>query len=266
MEHIQQEHIIAAAQAGGEVIAGYFGQALDIQEKSRASDFRTVADTDAEQAILKQLTHHYPNINIYAEESGITDHGSPLTFVIDPLDGSNNFMLNIPNFSSSIALMLGDRTILGVVHNPMLGHTYWARENGGAYLRQGSGADMRETRLSVNREAAMGRATIALACGYHVPTTFDETVARQLNNQDVKRLTRQWSPAYDHCLLAAGRIEGIINEQSDVYDYAAGKLIAREAGARITGYDGQPAPDTHNQFVASNGTALHDALLQAVTL
>ena len=98
MQHMVETTILAA-EHGGTIVKNYFGDLLDIEEKTMVSDFRTKADTEAENAILHVLTKNFPQYNILSEEAGFLDHHSEYTFVIDPLDGSNNFVLGIPNFS-----------------------------------------------------------------------------------------------------------------------------------------------------------------------
>lgn len=120
--------VILAAQSGGKIIRKYFGKALDIEVKTTGSDFRTKADTDSERAIIKIITDTFPTFNILSEESGLIDKKSEYTFIIDPLDGSNNFVVGIPNFSVSIGLVWGDTIILGVIHHPILNHTYHAQK------------------------------------------------------------------------------------------------------------------------------------------
>lgn len=254
MADIQQ--VIRAAKEGGKVIKHYFGEVLDIEEKSHASDFRTKADLESEEAILKVIKRAFPTYNIYSEEAGKTDNGSNLTFVIDPLDGSNNFVLGVPNFTVSIALMDGDETILAVVYNPILDQTYYAEKGKGAFL------DGKP--IHVNNEADIKRSTICYTCGYINSNDYAEQVSHKLNQLGVKRQTNYWSPAYDYCLLASGRMEGIINNKNDLYDYAAGKMIVREAGGKVTDFKGDPVTDKNDVFIASNGTAIHETLLSIV--
>lgn len=111
--------VLQAAQAGGKVLKGYFGKNLEITQKTTVGDFRTQADLDSEKAVLDILGQAFPEYNLHGEESGLQDKGSEYTFFVDPLDGSNNFVLGIPYFSCSIRLMKGDQGIVGVVYNPM---------------------------------------------------------------------------------------------------------------------------------------------------
>jgi len=108
------------------VLRRYFGQVLATEQKSNAADFRTKADVASERAVLAVLRRYFPGYGIHAEEQGITNARKADRFVVDPLDGTNNFVLGIPMFSVSIGLMHGIRTTHAVIYNPLLGRTYCA--------------------------------------------------------------------------------------------------------------------------------------------
>ena len=254
---IDIQQIIIAAKAGGKEIAKYFGEVLELEEKSMASDFRTKADTEAEKAILTVLQEAFPDFNIYSEEVGKIDKKSDYTFVIDPLDGSNNFALGIPTFCVSIGLLKRNEIIAGVIHHPILNHTYFAEKGKGAWLE--------DSRRKVNKESNMMSSTIAYTYGYSASRELQESLIHELNKKRVKRFLQNWCPTYELCLLAAGKIEGIINNDNELYDYCAGKLIAKEAGAKVTDFDGNlEVNDKSNIFIISNGTKIHQELLSLI--
>jgi len=202
---------------------------------------------------LKVLRKEFPKYNYHSEEEGISDNGSEYTLIIDPLDGTNNFVLGIPNFSISIGLLRKDEFVAGVVHLPFLSHTYWAEKGKGAFLD--------DAKLHVGTESEISKSSIAIVCGYINQYEFSSELIKRLNDQRLKRPLTNWSPAYDFCLLASGKIEAIVHNNPEIYDYAAGKLIAAEAGALITDLSGKPVPDKECVFVASNGSMLHKKLL-----
>lgn len=254
---INIQTIITAAEDGGKIVKGYFGKTLDIEEKSTIGDFRTKADLESEKAVLQLISKQFPRFNILSEEMGLIDNKSEYTFVVDPLDGSNNFVLGIPNFSISIGLLKKNKAIAGVIYLPMLNHTYYAQEGQGSFLDR--------KRLNVNKESDIKKATVSYTCGYVNPTGYAESLRHKLNKLNIKRMLEHWSPAVDYCLLASGKLEAIINNKNEIYDYAAGKIIAREAGALITTFDGKPEEDDRNNtFLASNGTKIHKQLLKIV--
>jgi len=125
--------IIQAARAGGAVLLKYFGTSLATTRKTTAADFRTKADTESEAAILSILAAAFPAFNIISEEQGETDKKSDYSFFVDPMDGTNNFVLGIPNFTVSIGLMHKDEIVAGVVYHPLLDRVYHAQAGQGAY-------------------------------------------------------------------------------------------------------------------------------------
>ncbi len=252
------EKVIKATKAGGEVLKKYFGESLDVVQKTSAADFKTKADDESEEAILKILTAEFPGYNIYAEEGGEVDKGSEFTFAIDPLDGTNNFVLGIPNFSVSIGLLKGEEIILGVIYSPMIDNVYYAEKGGGAY--------MDGKKLSVNSESDVKKASICH--GILWGSSFEEEirVTKYLYSKDAKRVMVNWSPTFDFCMLALGRVEGVINNGCALHDFAAGKIIAREAGAMITDLNGSKEKSDRNQFfIASNVAKIHEHIIEVMS-
>jgi myo-inositol-1(or 4)-monophosphatase len=251
----ETKKIIRIAEAGGQVLKKYFGQSLKWVEKSTVADFSTKADLESEAVILRILSKEFPDYNIYSEEKGMIEKNSEYTFIVDPLDGSNNFILGIPDFSISIALLKNDEIISAIIHNPTLSRTY--------YTEKGKGAFLSNKRLRVNKNADIKRATIVYTSNYVYSRDYSSRLVKNLNKKRVKRTLTNWSPALDFCLLASGKIEAIINNGNDVYDFVAGKLIAREAGALITDFKGKKELNDKNKiFLASNGTKIHQQLLK----
>jgi len=245
--------VIEAARAGGKVVRRYFGEALETEQKSNAGDLRTKADIESEWAILALLQEMYPTINIHAEESGRVDNHSDYTFVIDPLDGTNNFVLGIPDFAISIGLLEGDEAILGVIYNPILDQMYSAEKGKGAFLNG--------KKLRVNHEDDITNATVSYTCGYNTARKYSQKVVRQLRELGIKRLVDHWAPAYDYCLLASGRIEAVISKEGDLEDYVAAKIIVTEAGGKVTNLAGAPANGKEADFLATNGSIIHSQVL-----
>lgn len=245
--------LIAAAHAGGKMLEKYFGNHVDIKIKSMAADFQTTADLASEQAVVEVLQQAFPDYNLFAEEQGRIDRGSEYTLVVDPLDGTNNFVLGIPYFSVSIALMKRSTIIAAAVHHPIRGRTYHAVSGGGAFLNG--------KKISVNQQSDLKHSTLAYIANYGSTPEVECDFVRPFFAAGIKRLLTLWSPALEFGLLAEGKIEAVVCNGCEFYDYAAGKLIAREAGARITVLNGEPEPNDENKFfIASNGTAMHGQL------
>lgn len=250
--------LIKAAHAGGAILRKYFGKTLNPIEKSTAWDFQTEADVGSEKAILKILRRAFPDYNIHSEEEGRTDNGSDHTIVIDPLDGTNNFVLGLPNFSVSIALFHKNEAVAGVVYQPILDQTYYAQKGQGAYLDG--------KKIKVSKISSPEKMTVAYTCGYKNSRARIKDVLGALMMNDHKRIAFNWSPAYDYCLLAAGKIESMITDRgTELYDFGAGKLIALEAGAVLTDLGGKKEKTyVSDTFLLSNHPAIHKHVLKTV--
>lgn len=250
-------HMVRAAEAGGEELRKLFGRSLKTTRKSTAADFYTEADLRSERQILTRLRRNFPRYNILSEEHGLIDRHSRYTFVVDPLDGTNNFVLGIPNFSVAIALFDGNKVTHAVVRQPVLCETYAAV--------RGAGASRNGRSLRVNRERRLSHATIAYSTRYATSVKREADTLRALLGLKVKRVLTNWAPEMDFCLLAEGRLEAIVSDRNELYDFAAGKLIAEEAGAICTDYNGQPLRhDRVPTFVAGNVSAIQSAVTKAV--
>jgi len=254
MESVDISQVIAATKLGGEIVRKYFGEVLEIEEKTNAGDLRTKADVESEEAIVAALQKAFPEFNIYAEESGQIDNNSDYTFVVDPLDGTNNFVLGIPDFAISVGLLRGSDPVLGVIYSPVLDRLYSAQKGKGAYLNGKP--------LKVNSEDDPSHITVSYTCGYNTSQAYSDAIKRKLRELPVKRILDTWAPAYDYCLLASGRIEAVISKEGDLEDYAAAKLIVTEAGGVITGFQGQAVDGTAPDFLATNEPSIHNKILE----
>jgi len=249
------KEIINASKAGGKELSKYFGKAIEVFNKTTIADFRTTADLASEKAILGYLQKRFPDFNYFSEEKGWIKNGSEYTFVIDPLDGTNNFSLGIPNFSVSIALQKNKKVIYGVIYNPILNEVFWAERGKGAFLNK--------KRINTNNSHDLKQATVSYTCGYKDSGIALEKLIRTTNKLNVKRLTTNWSPALDYCLLASGKIDSVICNGNDIYDNAAGKIIVREANGVITKFNGAKEQDElSTYFIASNNKILHKKILK----
>jgi myo-inositol-1(or 4)-monophosphatase len=251
------KEIIRAAKAGGEVAKKYFGKSLKLEDKTIPADFRTKADLESEKAILKILEKEFPDYNIFSEEAGELNKNSEYTFIVDPLDGTNNFVLGIPYFSVGIGLMKGTETIFGVVYNPILDNLYFAEKERGAFLNQ--------KKICVNNEEDIRNSSICVVVDYGDKTGLQKKLVIELNSMGVKRCLTNWSCLLDFCLLASGKIESIIFHNCPLHDFVPGKLIAKEAGAVITDFDGNKEENhKNNTFLTSNGTKIHREILEVL--
>lgn len=251
----KKENIIKSAKAGGKILLKYFGENLKTEQKSTKSDLRTIADTESEKEILKILKKEFPKNNIWSEECDYIDNKSEFTFVIDPLDGSMNFITGIPYFSISIALLKDNVPILAIVYDPITDNVYSAEKDRGAYLNN--------KKINVNKESDIEKCSVAYITGYRSPRNYFLKLTEKLDQYKVKRVLAMWSVALDFCIFSQGKIEAIVHNGSELYDRMAGKLIAEEAGALITDFKGN-RKFKDDKFLVTNGTGIHKELLKIV--
>ena len=236
-------HMLRSARQAGKILRRYFGETLETSVKTSITDLQTKADVEAEERILSILKEEYPKYNIHSEERGFEDKGSEYTFVIDPMDGTNNFSLGIPNISISIALMHRDVTLSAVVHSPFLEGTY--------YATRGDGAFFDGLRVYASTETDISKSTIITSKGYGSSLKFERELTKGLHEKQTKRILNPWSTAYTMALIGAGHIEGMVSCGAEIYDIVAAKLIAREAGALITNLEGGIDTDQNNSFIVA---------------
>jgi myo-inositol-1(or 4)-monophosphatase len=251
------QDIITAAHAGGKILRSYFGHTLELQRKTTAANFSTKADHDSEKAILDCLTKAFPEYGILAEESGLIDKHSDYLFVVDPLDGTNNFTLGMPYFSVSIGLYEKNTLIAGVVYNPILDQTYAAQ--------RGRGATFNGKPMRLSTQTDIVHSTVSYCCHYHTPHAEQQRIVDAITSLGVKRILRSWSPALDLCLLASGKIEAMLVAAEELYDFAGGKIIAREAGAIECDWKGeQVKDDKETVFLLANNPMIQGAILSVL--
>ena len=240
-----------AARAGGAIIRSLFGQDLAAREK-RGADLVTEADQAAEATILAVLRAAHPDFGIISEECGALPGTAGYTWVVDPLDGTNNFVAGIPQVGVSIALVRGEEAVLGVVYQPMADVLWQAR--------RGEGARRNGQPITVaTRQDDLDRATVAYVQGYLAGDALALAIQRALYGR-VKRVLTNWAAALDWCLLAEGRIAAVVSLESEREDQIAGTLIAQEAGARVTDVAGRPYTPGMTRLLACGNDRIHAAL------
>jgi myo-inositol-1(or 4)-monophosphatase len=258
LEHARRIAVDAAEEAGRLLSAGTC-ETVEINSKGDYGDVVTNLDLAAEKLLLERVLTAFPGHAVIAEESGrLGDTGSEWTWIIDPLDGTNNVAIGLPLYSVGLALCRDGQPELGVVHEPVTGRTWSAIRGRGALGPAGP------LTTPPYRPAAHGP-VLAWIQGYGVRR--GDAVAGRLKaglDERAHRVLRLWAPLLAWVMLARGDVDGIIGYRTGIVDLPGGLLIAREAGALVTAFDGTPfdAPlsgDGHD-FVASRPGLLDDLL------
>ena len=245
---------IIAAKKAGEVLARYFGQHVTIRAKDDIGrDLVSNADLESEKMIIAEIKKYYPTHNIVAEESAREDNSSDHTWIIDPLDGTMNFLRGFPIFSVSIALALAEDVIVGVVFNPITKDLFVAERGKGAYLC--------DKEIYVSSRGTLAQAVVAQ--NIDNSRKQREIYLRNLQNlfQDVEGFRQFHSTALEMCNVACGRSEAFILNGANSWDIAAGALIIEEAGGKVTSFDGSTWCWRRPMLVTSNGL-IHQELLK----
>lgn len=252
------EVALDAAHAAGEILLRHFGGELDVQTKSSAIDLVTVADREAEVAILERFEQHTPDFAVLAEESGAREGkaGAP-RWVVDPLDGTTNYANSYPHYSVSIGLVEDDVPVLGVVHDPSRGETFMAERGGGAWLLRG---DTR-TRLSVTGASQLSEALLATGFSYDRATATRNNLDEFLRIiSKVRGIRRAGSAALDLAWVAAGRLDGYWEFSLSSWDWCAGAVLVSEAGGVIETLGGE-AWSLTSSSLCTGSRALVDAMI-----
>ncbi|MBA1202637.1 histidinol-phosphatase [Pseudomonas capeferrum] len=239
------------ADAAAAAIQPYFRAPLDIEDKGgRLYDPVTAADKAAEDAMRALIQARYPDHGILGEEQGVEPGSSPLTWVLDPIDGTRAFITGLPLWGTLIALNDGARPVIGVMNQPFTGERFIGTPQGAwsatALLKTRACADL---------------ATATLMCT--TPDMFD-TPARQKAFEKVAgqaRLMRYGGDCYAYCMLASGFVDVIVEASLQPYDVQALIPIIEGAGGIITAWDGGSAQQG-GAVVACGDRALHAQVLE----
>ena len=211
-------------------------------ENKSAKDFVTDADRASEQMIISELSTSYPEDGFYGEEGGVRKKSDGM-WVIDPIDGTTNFIKNIPLYTISIAYMHKGEPVVGVVYAPALDEMFSAVKCGGAFLNGQA--------IHVSDECDPGRAVTAMSFAARVPDVSKRLMALlSAILPEINDFRRMGSAAFDLCCTACGRVDAYFEPSLNLYDIAAGVLIAREAGGRVSGWQDEDCLITGNVIAA----------------
>lgn len=232
-----------------------------VEPKGDGADLVTHVDREAERRIAAAIASAHPDHAILGEEHGQQGAGPDARYrwLIDPLDGTNNYVLGLDVYGVCITLCDGDAPIVAVVHDSPRRRTHWAVAGQGAWLS--SGDDVEPRRLRVGAAQALSRTTVSYTQGYAVG--YDDARRNTLFDaleRGTKRVLRTWAPSADWCLLAAGSLGALVAYRNEVWDLAGGTLLAAEAGAVVrTFLDGELVvagiPETVHELEALLGAS-----------
>jgi myo-inositol-1(or 4)-monophosphatase len=238
----------------GDILLSYYGKlnSSDVSDKA-AWDFVTIADKASEDYIISELKTIFPDIAILAEESGLSDPNSNSYWIIDPLDGTKNFIQDIPYFAISIGLEVNKEIIFGAVYSPLQNELFYAEKNKGAFLNNAP--------ISVSKKQIFSEGFISTG----FPFKKRELSAQYLNSfsdifSAVTNIRRCGAAALDLAYLAAGRYDGFWEIGLSPWDIAGASIIIKEANGIITDFDNK-SNYISTGFVVAGNQLFHRHLL-----
>lgn len=236
------------------VIIRDFGEVEKLQVSRKGpGDFVTKTDKKVEKIIIEELEKARPKYGFIAEESGERKNESEFNWVIDPIDGTSNFMHGIPHFAISIALEKNGEVISGIVCDPIKNETFYAEKGRGAYLNN--------RRIRVSSRKSLDEVIGLYGCPPMIKIDgnkfFDQI--KKASSQ-IHKLRNYGSAALDFAYVAAGRADFAWYDHLNYWDYAAGKIILLEAGGTITDFTGKSFVKQKETFISNS--YIHDEVIK----
>ncbi|MGI5244533.1 inositol monophosphatase family protein [Dactylosporangium sp. CA-139066] len=223
-----------------------------VTTKSTATDVVTAADRAVERHVREQLARARPDDAVLGEEYG-ADRDAPVRWILDPIDGTVNYLYDLPQYAVSLAAEVGGVVVAGVVVNAATGREWTALRGGGAF-RDGR-------RLAVSPETDLGQALVGTGFGYAAERRLYQARVLAGLIGHIRDIRRLGAASIDLCLVAEGTLDAYYEKGLNPWDHAAGGLVAAEAGALVTGLDGAPpGPDMVVAAPPALHARLHDRL------
>lgn len=239
-----------AANQASKILLKYYGKKENIKQKSNKSLVAT-ADLEANKAIIRIIRKNFPNHSILSEETGFEDNKSDYRWVIDPIDGTHNFLREIPVFGTSIALEYKNEIVIGILEFPVLCIS--------AAAEKGKGAFLNGKRIRVSGKNNLDHSFILIEFAYANRKEKTEFLEKLVHKTiDVRNFG---SAIYHLLLVACGKCDGFVILSTHEWDVAAGFLLVEEADGKITDLKGNMRNLRQNRFLVSNNK-IHKKLLK----
>jgi myo-inositol-1(or 4)-monophosphatase len=251
------ELAVEAARGAGELLMRSFrGPAQEVETKTTPTDLVSKADKDSERWLVDFIARNRPDDGVLAEEGGRSEAASGLRWVVDPLDGTVNYLFRIPVWCVSIAIEDDHGGVVAAVHDPNRDETFTAR--------RGEGAHLNGEQLGVSNRSELSTALIGTGFAYDVERRAAQAAVAANVLIRVRDIRRAGSAALDLCGVACRRLDGFYEAYTEEWDRAAGRLIVAEAGGLVSELP-PPTGEGGTTLVAANPT-LHEKLRSLVTL
>lgn len=246
-----------AALEAGNFLKESIGRVRNVEtKKGEVRNLVSDIDKGSEERIIGRIRRQYPHHAVLAEESGGSTGDAEYRWIIDPLDGTTNFLHGLPIFSVTIGIEHGGEIVGGVIYNPNMEELFVAEKGSGAFLNG--------KRISVSPAKELINSLVVTGFPYHINENPDHAVDHFVNFlYEARGLRRLGSAAIDLAYVAMGRFDGFWEVSLQPWDMAAGVLLVREAGGRTSDFSGAPTSVYRKQIVASNGL-IHDEMVRVL--
>lgn len=251
---------VKAARSAGRLIVRNFENAdtVQVSEKNK-DDLVTNIDRECQRTIAETILHFYPDDRITGEENSANtaNTDSEREWIVDPIDGTTNFVKGIPHVAVSIAVKFKGETVAGCVYDPILDELFTAEK--------GSGAQLNDRKIHVSNRQSLNGTIIAVSYPHRKRQYLDEY--RSMMNRAFDKcadLRRMGTASLDLAYVAAGRLDGYFEACLYPWDFAAGELIVREAGGFVTDFSGKNDAYYENGSIVCGSPHVHRALLECI--
>ena len=250
---------VDSARLGGDVLMRYWHEGVSMRDKSdsggKSYDLVSDADIESEKIIAQHIRSHFPNHELLGEEDLKGNKDAEHLWIIDPLDGTNNYAHKIPHFAVSIGYFHRGKPVVGAILNPSRDDLFTAVAGEGAWH---NGNDAK-----VSDATSLGGTMIGCGFYYDRGDMMRRTLAAidELFGCEIHGIRRFGTAALDLCLVGCGQLGAFFEYKLSPWDFAAGMLFVQEAGGRISDAKGDQLPITQSSVLASNGL-LHSSMLQ----
>jgi histidinol-phosphatase len=241
---------LKAAKEAENIILHYFNENVHVSIKKDQSPV-TIADKEAERTIKKIISKQFPDHGFLGEEEGVDKPDAEYVWIIDPIDGTKNYIRRIPIFGTQIALMHNNQLVLGVSNLPAFHEMIYAEKGSGAYFNA--------KKINVSKVETLKNAYVSYGSLHWFEKNHKEKQLRSLINKCYH--TRSFGDCWAYYLLAHGKIDVVLEGYVRIWDVAASVVIIQEAGGQVTDLEGRPVTVQTESFIATNGF-LHKKVLE----
>lgn len=246
-----------AVKKAGDILLSYISKDKNVTLKS-ISNLVTDVDRISEKTIINIIEENFPDYSVLSEELGMINKGSEYTWIIDPLDGTTNYAHNFPFFGISIALTKESEILLGITYDPIRNELFYAIKNEGAYLN--------DKKITVSSTKKLSDSLISMGLPYEL-TLNEKNFLPFINfSSRTHGIRRAGSAILEIAYVACGRLDGFWARNLKPWDIASGIILVKEAGGKVTNFEGKEIDSVYiDNVLISNGN-IHDEMIEVLKL